>query len=357
MLSEVASDLYRLVKQFEADAKVPAMSSYKLLCRILREQCEVREDGTIALKVAKEVRSDSLQNPSDPDATYSGHKGQGYQLQVMETYSKHDGDEKDPTELNLITYVKLEKACDSDARALLPALEETLAKDLAPEELQADTLYGSDENFQEAEQLGVEVVSPAMGSEKRESAKLSDFTFLPSGHVDQCPAGHAPVSRKKKKDRYTQCFDIDVCGQCPLVDECPAKKGAKCFCVRYTEKEMRIARRRQYEQTEAFQDKYRWRAGVEATMSQLDRLTGVKHLRVRGEKAVRFAAVMKATAINLARAVAARRARMRARGPNPDPGTRGRGLLSLIKEQFGAILGSVTDWVTRKPAITAYAGR
>jgi hypothetical protein len=28
-----------------------------------------------------QIGSDSLQNPSDPDATYSGHKGQGYQVQ------------------------------------------------------------------------------------------------------------------------------------------------------------------------------------------------------------------------------------------------------------------------------------
>ena len=30
----------------------------------------------------KEVRSDSLQSPHDPEATYSGHKGKGYEVQV-----------------------------------------------------------------------------------------------------------------------------------------------------------------------------------------------------------------------------------------------------------------------------------
>ena len=69
----------------------------------------------------------------------------------------------------------------------------------------------------------------------------------------------------------------------------------------------RVTKRRQHEQTEEFRQKYRWRAGVEATMSQYDRLTGVKHLRVRGFKAVRFAAVMKAIAVNIARAIAAKR--------------------------------------------------
>ena len=48
---------------------------------------------------------DSLQNPSDPDATYSGHKGQGYQVQIMETFScSEDTAEREQT-LNLITHV------------------------------------------------------------------------------------------------------------------------------------------------------------------------------------------------------------------------------------------------------------
>jgi hypothetical protein len=43
-------------------------------------------------------------------------------------------------------------------------------------------------------------------------------------------------------------------------------------------------------------------------MSQYDRRTGVKHLRVRGSKAVRFSATLKAAAVNIFRATAVRRA-------------------------------------------------
>ncbi|MCP4010146.1 MAG: hypothetical protein GY726_11605, partial [Proteobacteria bacterium] len=45
-------------------------------------------DNPVKIKKPKEIPSDSLQNPSDPDATYSGHKGQGYQVQVMVTYTE-----------------------------------------------------------------------------------------------------------------------------------------------------------------------------------------------------------------------------------------------------------------------------
>ncbi len=71
---------------------------------------------------------------------------------------------------------------------------------------------------------------------------------------------------------------------------------------------MRIAKRRAYEQTEEFKDRYRWRAGVEATMSECDRKTGIKQLRVRGLKAVRFCATLKAIGVNIFRATAVRMA-------------------------------------------------
>jgi hypothetical protein len=89
---EVARDLFELVRRFADNDDVCGMSSYKLLVRVLDEQCRVTEatDGQaveVSVKPAKEVPSDSLQNPSDPDAAYDGHKGQGYQVQIMETYS------------------------------------------------------------------------------------------------------------------------------------------------------------------------------------------------------------------------------------------------------------------------------
>ena len=97
------------------------------------------------MKGPKEITSDSHQNPPDPDATYSGHNGQGYQVQVMETYCKDEKRKKES--LNLITYVHVEPAHESDATALIPAIESSKERGLAPEELLADSLYGSDENL------------------------------------------------------------------------------------------------------------------------------------------------------------------------------------------------------------------
>lgn len=308
-LATLVNDLFCLVTQFKTDSEVVQMHSYKQLVRILNEQCHIKQKDsitTVEVKSPKEIPSNSLQNPSDPDATYSGHKGQGYQVQIMETYTKDPETRKSTP--NLITHVDVQPAHESDANALLPAIESTKENDLAPKEVLADSLYGSDENCQKAKQLNVEVVSPTMGGKKQNLISLSEFESSQEGVILSCPHGHAPEIVKKKKARYTAAFDSNLCNQCPDHDRCIVNAGKKYHYLRYTQKDMRIAKRRAYEQTSEFKDRYRWRSGVEATMSEYDRRTGGKNLRVRGFKAVRFCAILKALGINLLRAAAVRMA-------------------------------------------------
>ncbi|MCJ7602615.1 MAG: transposase, partial [Desulfobulbaceae bacterium] len=83
---------------------------------------------------------------------------------------------------------------------------------------------------------------------------------------------------------------------------CPVSEGKKAYTYYYDDKMIRLSSRRLTEDTAGFKDTYRYRAGVEATMSEYDRRTGVKHLRVRGLKAVCFAATLKAIGVNIFRA-------------------------------------------------------
>ena len=304
-LNQVSKDLFNLVEQFKGHAEVLDMYSYKMLQRVLSEQCNLTDDKDqpIELKKPKEIPSDSLQNPSDPDASYSGHKGQGYQVQIMETFCK-DKEAKNNT-LNLITHVELEPAHKSDANALIPAIESVEERDLKPEKLSADSLYGSDDNVEKAKEHNVELIAPTMGRAKENKTSLQDFLFSEKGEIVACPKGHAPEKTKKKK-RVSIAFSIDHCESCPLQSECPVKKGKKRYYLRYSDKELRIAKRRAHEQSDGFRQAYRWRAGVEATMSEYDRRTGVKKLRVRGLPSVKFCATLKALGINILRAAAVR---------------------------------------------------
>jgi len=173
----------------------------------------------------------------------------------------------------------------------------------------ADSLYGSDDNCEIADKHGVELIAPTMGSVDKENLSLADFQFSPKGEIIACPQGNAPAKVKKRK-KISIGFSATICRDCPELARCPVNKGKKHYYLRFTDKEMRLAKRRLYEQSVEFKDRYRWRAGVEATMSEYDRRTGVKHLRVRGIKAVRFCATLKAIGVNIFRAAAFRASKM-----------------------------------------------
>ncbi|MBI5576364.1 MAG: transposase [Deltaproteobacteria bacterium] len=314
-LSRVAEDLFVLARRFEKEAAVVSMKTYTLLARVFSEQCNVvteRGEETVAIKEPKEISSGSLQNPSDPEAGYCGHKGQGYQAQIMETYvpmSRTTDDdrmeERSDVPLRLITHVEVEPANASDAHALLPAIERAKTLGLAPTEVLADSAYGSDGNVVAAADKGVEVVSPTMGEGNESEVTLADFSFSDDGAILACPQGYAPILFRRGGRRRTVVFANESCLGCERKKECPIKPVRDGYGFRYTERALRLARRRAAEKTTVFKDRYRHRSGVESTMSAFDRLTGVKHLRVRGMRAVRFAVVLKALGLNLFRAAAA----------------------------------------------------
>jgi len=308
-LDIVCRELFNLVQQMNAHPEVTDMSSFKLLQRVLKEQCTVKEamddqPAEVVVKPAKEISSDSLQNPSDPEAGYDGHKGQGYQAQIMETYVEKEPDEEQEKALRLITYVAVESACAHDVHALIPSLEAVKERDLLPVQVLADSLYGSDDNLNQAKEMGVDVISPAMGSYREDRIPLSDFIFTGQGEVAHCPQGQDPEKIRRKKDRFRVAFDSNHCALCPLVDRCPARPGKKHHYLGYDYKAFRLAQRRHQEETATFKNRYRYRSGVEGTISTLDRKTGIKHLRVRGFKAVRYCVNLKAAGINILRAAA-----------------------------------------------------
>ena len=249
--------------------------------------------------------------------------------------------------LNLITHVEVQRACEHDTHALVPAIADTKIRGLGPEKLLADTLYGSDSNKQVAEVAEVELIAPThKGGGK---ALLSDFSFDEDGLVTECPAGHRPdkTSPKTKRSNYSAEFDLQPCSACPLSSQCPVKPGKRKAYLRYSEKLYRLAKRRAIEASETFIDEYRWRAGVEATMSEFDRRTGVKKLRVRGMPAVRFCAKMKAAGLNILRAGVVRKAGRANGGLH--------GLIDMIftavKERFLIFLGNLGSVFLQTPRI------
>ena len=302
-LEGLAEDLLYLVELFGMYDTVSTLSEYKLLERILSEQCRVTgsgKDTKVEIKPPREVSPASLQNPSDPDAGYDSHKGQGYKAQIMETYQTEKQDEKRP---DLITNVEVEPAHEHDANALQPAIDTTRERKCCPEELTCDTLYGGDDNVQEALTKGVEIVAPLKGLAPASEISLSDFEFNEkTDFVTRCPEGHEPENVcRTRTNRIRARFNRKTCCVCPHLKNCPVKLEKKAAYLRYDEKNLRLAQRRTYEQTKEFKDRYRWRAGIEGTNSHLKSDIGAGKLRVRGMDSVRFTVILKVLGLNIQR--------------------------------------------------------
>jgi len=314
-----ARDVFRVVNRFKQDQEVLAQHSFGILMRLFCEQCELSADAPlpehddadvaesvapVKLKESKEVSSASLQSPHDIDATYSGHKGKGYEVQVAETVGNGAKPE-------LITYVEQTPACGSDETATVPAVEALAARKIQPKELTTDTNYASAANVIACTQRGTEVVAPVKGPAAEPVAEhekiLADFKVATNDPTQPvlCPAGHAPESMERRENGSINATYARLhCTKCPFKPTCPAKRHPNgTRTLQTTLKEYVLATRRRYEQTEEFRTRYAARAGIEATNSELKRAHGLGRLRVRGGLRVRLAVFFKALACNVKRMV------------------------------------------------------
>ena len=296
---QVAEDMYLLIRRFADTAEHSGRDTYKSMERIFYEQCEVHEEKVC---VKKKTGGNVMQNPSDPGATYDGHKGPGYQVQLSETCHPEN-------EVQLITCTLPQTAVKPDTAATSEVLDNLEESELLPREMLADTHYCSDENVQDAAERGVELVGPApsgaIAHKEAQQLNIDDFNIdEDSEEVVCCPAGHDPESsvHDKQTGKTTTIMPESACGCCDFLEQCPIRKTRNGYRLYHTAKERRLAGRRREESTEVFRERYRIRGGIEGTNSGLKRRTGLGHLRVRGSPGVFKSILLKVAGWNILRA-------------------------------------------------------
>lgn len=314
---QVAEDMLLLVERFADDLAHRKRSTFTDLQRCLEEQCEIAEDRT-TVTIKTKTGGNRLQNPSDSDATYDGHKGIGYQAQCSETCSEDN-------EVQLMTGVEVETAVTSDAGAVAPMLDQLAGRDATPESLLADTAYGSNDNVKAAEERGVELVSPCPGKRHPDVHALGPDDIVVdegTGCIKTCPAGEEPVDSwvDKATGKATAVMDNATCMACPHQRECPMQRqtikgpgdhhtdGPRPVIKVTPDARLRHARQRE-ECTDAFRERYRKRAGEEGTFSGIKRRTGLGRLRRRGMSSVTLSVVLKIAGWNILRAASSSRMR------------------------------------------------
>lgn len=311
---QVAEDMYTLVKRFIDDEGINHRSSFRMLCTVFEQQCEITEEK---VEIRKETGGSVIQNPSDPDATFDGHKGQGYQVQIAETCA-------DGNEVQLITCAIPQTASDSDAQAVEEVCEVLSESGRLPKRMLADTLYGGDENVLTCSENGVELVSPVSGKAPLPGKlTIGDFTVDKATEtVTACPAGYTPAESVYNPDtgKTRTVMSSEYCNACNRRKECPVKRARRGYRIEHTAKQRRLDKRRREEETEEFRTVYSKRAGIESTNSGIKRRTGMSRVRVRGEASVYNAIILRMAGWNIFQAARTEKARDYVRAHMPGSG-------------------------------------
>ena len=280
---QAAEDLLWVIEHFADQPTMTGRQSYKALLTIFSQQCEVVE-GKVTVRA--KTGGNCMQNPSDADASYSGHKGPGYQTQIAETCSSAN-------EVQLITAALPQTACEPDEGGVVPTLDQLKKAALLPETMLGDTLYTNDENVQAAAEFGVDLIGPVPGRAPEGNAEaltVDDFAVDErTGIVGACPAGHQPLSCTYDEQTGKTKLEMaaGACAACPFRKQCPiVNTDEGRYVLEYTDKQRRLAARRREQETDVFKEQYAMRSGIESTNSGLKNRLGLGRLRVRGRGSV-----------------------------------------------------------------------
>ena len=307
-LDELAQYLHELIVIFEKDK---LGEPYELLVRLFSEQCEYASEQSSRIQVKKKTEGPTLQSPYDPDASY-GHKGPGYSLHITETCCNGEKPE-------IITDYEVHGAARSDMGKALGVIERLDDAGCKPDILFADGGYPSVPSALKVQEQNIEFMTPVNRSRLADDVVGRDqFHFDVMGLVLTCPMEHNPIDHRLLSNNSTRrslhaIFDGDTCRSCTMLDRCPVRapnhrnKGCKPrdtvgnFRLEITA-EIRL-RDHMYvlQQTTEWKDRYKIRAGIEATNSELKRAHGIGRLRVRRAAKVCFAVACKIIACNIKR--------------------------------------------------------
>ena len=250
---------------------------YQLLQRVMKEQAHTDKDNRTTPKAKKDISPQSLQNPSDPDATYrrkAGKDHKGYVANIVETT-----DEKG----SLITSYDYQPNSHSDSHFCQKTIEK-MDRQEEKTTLVADGAYASVANEAAATEKNIQLITTALIGKVPDEVQALFVLDTDHKKVIKCPAGQKPYKTRfyEKPGTYRASFSRGTCDDCPLRDRCGVKFLKKSAYVMVSEKMVTRAAYLQKMSSEEYRQIAKIRNGVEGIPSVLRRKYGVDHIPERG---------------------------------------------------------------------------
>lgn len=334
-LSEIYVRVFELLGDSYAEDPV-----YRMFKRVMSEQFEIRGDGDVRVRTPKEIGSDSLQSPDDPEATFgikNGKRQKGYKVNVAETATPGN-------ELNLINDVSVQPNNVHDGTMLAERMD--TIKQHTPElgEMHTDGGYGTgalDSKMSEHEVLHVET-----GSKMGHARVNMVYESAGDSYRVSCPLQTAPAGRTRK--RWRADFKNKICHGCPHSEHCPTVQRRRKRTLYFEESWAKASiRSRNIECIP--EERRKLRANVEATVNEFTGCFNHKgKLRVRGLARSTLQILAAALAINFGRVCRFQNRGLAPCTPQPNRQNISKAPLARVRASLSAILALLRPESTQK---------
>lgn len=315
----IGRDGYQLLELIYA-ATTPAwirnVPSVEILRQVWIQQFYRADDPTtpvVRLRTPAEQPPSAqiISSPYDPEARYKTKRETswiGYSLHLTETC-----DDEVP---NLITHVATTPATTPDCAMTGRIQADLAAKNLLPDEHYVDMGYTdaallvSSQADHGITMVGPVTTDPSWQAHTPNGITLAQFAIDWDAQQALCPAGQVSANWRPMTDatgnaRIIVEFPPTACHSCQRQVDCTkAKRGARSLTISPREQHSALQAARERQQTEAFREQYKRRAGVEGSFTQGNRRCDLRHARYIGLAKVHLQHLVTAVAINLIRAIA-----------------------------------------------------
>ncbi|SDS12077.1 Transposase [Actinoplanes derwentensis] len=248
-----------------------------------------------------------LASPYDIDARYGLKRGLGWS-----GYKVHFSETCEADLPRIITGVLTTDATVTDTETTGTIHQNMACRQRVPGEHVVDAGYVTAAHIVTArDEHGIDLLGPVgLDTHQGERFPQSAFRIDWQSKAVTCPQGKTSISwSAQRKSSGTELarvhFAAGDCTGCPVRAECTtasvnSKWGRSLTLLPAAQQEVLEARRGE-QVTEAWQQRYHIRAGVEATISQVVRHTGIRSTRYTGADKTHLGHLLAATAANIVR--------------------------------------------------------
>lgn len=289
LIGQDGQALLEAIEKTEGQSWLQEVPAVKLLKQVWGQQYVV-EGGQIRHRKIKEMPPvrEWIRSPFDPEARY-GRKRDihwvGYKVHLTETC-----DENQP---HLITQVETRPAIEQDNEATAQIQEHLVERELTPSQHLVDAGYVSAKLILNSQKRNIDLigpvhVDPSWQAHTPGAFDASCFQVNWEAQSAICPQGKRSIGWYLQKDSQQEpviqiVFDPKTCLACSVRSQCSrAKKAGRSLILRAEGRHQILQVARERQKTEDFKSVYRKRSGIEGTLSQAIRGSGLRRSRYVG---------------------------------------------------------------------------